>query len=63
MRSKNIQLTYEGFNKRFEEHIKKTTTYKEAYERVEGEHESNFGHRKYNSYDSFRITRHKKINK
>jgi len=32
----------------------------EAYEKTEQEYESNFGKRRYSSYDSFRVTKNRK---
>ena len=58
-----IKQTFDGFNRVFEQNIKKAKSYKEAYEKAEESHEAIFGNRCYNSYDSFRHTRHKKIRK
>jgi len=57
----NIQLTFTGFNKRFEQLTKKSKTYHEAYEKAEEEHEHNFGERRYSGYQSFRHLRNRKI--
>ena len=57
----NLQLTFSGFNKRFEELIKDSKTYSEAYDKAEDEHEHNFGSRRYSDYQSFRHLRRRRI--
>lgn len=54
-------LSPSGFEKRFYKNCKSSKSYSEAYEKTEQEYESNFGKRRYSSYDSFRVTKNKKI--
>lgn len=54
-------LTSEGFNKRFEEHLTRSITQREAYENTETEHEKLLGKRHYSSFKSFHQTRSKFI--
>jgi len=54
-------LSPAGFEKRFHKNCKKTKNYEEAYEETEKEYEENFGKRRYSSYDSFRVTKNRKI--
>ena len=54
-------LSPSGFEKRFHKHCKETKTYSEAYELTEKEYQKNFGKRRYSSYDSFRVTKNRKI--
>lgn len=49
------------FDQRFIELTHKTTTYEEAYEQCESEHESAWGKKKYSSYNSYRNTRTKRM--
>jgi hypothetical protein len=53
-------LSPSGFEKRFHKNCKAANTYEEAYELTELEYESNFGKRRYSSYDSFRVTKNRK---
>ena len=48
-------MTREGFFELFWEEVGKGLTYKEAYERVEGEHVEVLGRRRYASFESFRV--------
>lgn len=54
-------LSPAGFEKRFHTHCKETKNYEQAYEKTEKEYEKNFGKRRYSSYDSFRVTKNRKI--
>ena len=58
-----IKQTFEGFNRVFEQNIKKAKSYREAYEKAEESHEAIFGKRCYDNYESFYHTRYKKIKK
>ena len=53
-------LSPSGFEKRFHQNCKDTKSYELAYEKTESEYESNFGKRRYSSYDSFRVTKNRK---
>lgn len=53
-------LKAEEFDKLFEQEINQAETYEQAYERLEREYQQAFGERRYSSYDSFRISRHKR---
>ena len=52
-------LSPSGFEKRFHKHCKLSRTYEDAYELTERDYESNFGKRRYASYDSFRVTKNR----
>ena len=54
-------LSPAGFEKRFHKNCKEVKNYEEAYELTEKEYEENFGKRRYASYDSFRVTKNRKI--
>ena len=56
-------LSPEGFDKRFWHLARQSKTYKEAYELLEQEYESNFNARKYSDYNSFRNCRDKRLKK
>jgi len=56
-------LTFFSFNEIFEKEIKKGKKYSQAYEDAEHYHEEKYGQRRYSSYNSFRISRQKKIRK
>ena len=56
-------LSPSGFEKRFHKNTQISKTYKDAYELTEQEYESNFGKRKYSSYDSFRVTKNRRNSK
>ena len=53
-------LSPAGFEKRFHKYCQTSKNYYEAYEKTEQEYESNFGKRRYSSYDSFRVTKNRK---
>jgi hypothetical protein len=58
----NINFELSGiFNSLFDENLKKTITRRQAYEETEREFQAQFNHRKYSSFESFRITRSRKI--
>ena len=54
-------LSFDGFNQRFEQNMRLCNTYKNAYFKTEEQFEGIFGENKYASYDSFRITRSRKM--
>lgn len=54
-------LSPAGFEKRFHKNCKLSKTNEEAYEITEKEYETHFMKRRYASYDSFRVTKNKKI--
>ena len=47
----------------FERQRKNTTSNLDAYERVERDHETITGHRRYNDYENFRVVRCRKKNR
>lgn len=51
---KNATLTSEGFEEVFFSQARTSSSYMEAYEKVEAWHEDTFGRRKYSDYNSFR---------
>lgn len=51
---KNASLTADGFEQAFFTEARTSSTYMEAYEKVEVFHEELFGKRKYSDYNSFR---------
>lgn len=59
---RNINLVFpEDFDQRFLEMTREADTYEAAYDAVEQEYFEMFGRRRYASYDSYRITRAKRI--
>ena len=50
-----------GFEKRFYKHCGQSKNYYEAYEKTEQEFENCFGKRRYASYDSFRVSKNRRI--
>jgi hypothetical protein len=56
-------LTPEGFDERYHNHCKTCKTYQEAYEKTESEFYDYYQIRKYKSFDSFRVSHNKRINK
>ena len=57
------QWTFWGFNAVFEQNLKDSPTYEQAYEATENLHETNFGHRRYANYNSFRKNRERRLKK
>lgn len=53
----NCTMTSDGFEQAFFSEARTSTTYMEAYEKVEIFHEEMFGKRKYSDYNSFRNTK------
>jgi hypothetical protein len=51
------QWTNHGFMMRYEQIVKESDTYFEAYHKTEAEHEKLFGHKRYKNFESFRATR------
>lgn len=51
------------FDEKFEAKLKKQIPHHRAYEEAEEEFQNEFSHRKYSSFDSFRISRSKRIKK
>lgn len=58
-----VKIRKEGFAKRYLHNVKIYKTYIEAYDKTENEYISNFGKRRYSSYDSFRQVRKRYINR
>ena len=56
-------LTHAGYDKRYHHHCKNSKTYREAYEKTEKEFSEYYAKRKYASYDSFRVSHNKRLNK
>lgn len=54
---KDPLLTPAGFNRRFEYHLAKTSTYREAYEATEKDHFAKFNHNRYRNFESFKQAR------
>lgn len=54
-------LSPAGFEKRFHKNCQIINNYRMAYEMTEKTYQENFGKRRYASYDSFRVTKNKKI--
>jgi len=57
------EVRNKGFEDRFMYNVKIHKTYQKAYQVTEKEYESNFGKRRYASYDSFRQVRSRRIKK
>ena len=57
------EVRNKGFEARFVYNVKIHATYLKAYQVTEKEYESNFGKRRYASYDSFRQVRSRRIKK
>lgn len=55
------QWTTEGFMMRYDDNLKESKTYLEAYKKTEEEHKELFGRARYKSYDSFRMTKNQSI--
>ena len=51
---KHLTMTADGFEELFFNAARTSSTYMEAYEKVEVWHEETFGKRKYSEYNSFR---------
>ena len=56
-----VEIRTEGFEKRYLYNVKIFKTYIDAYNKTEEEYMSNFGKRRYSSYDSFRQVRKRYI--
>ena len=54
-------LSPAGFEKRFHKNCRIINNYRTAYEMTEKTYQEHFGKRRYASYDSFRVTKNKKI--
>lgn len=52
-----------GFDELFEQEISRHRTHKEAFQVLNDEFEEAFGEPRYTSYDSYRISRSKRIKK
>jgi hypothetical protein len=59
----NCTLTAEGFEQVFFNEARTSTTYVEAYEKVEAWHEEMFNKRKYSDYNSFRNSKTQRMKK
>jgi hypothetical protein len=59
------QWTTAGFMQKYEEYcaLPEVLSYFEAYRRTEADHKRLFGHERYSSYDSFRMTRKQMLSK
>lgn len=51
------KLTVKGFNDLYDDKLKETTNFTEAYYKAEKEHEELFGEQRYKCFDSFRLSR------
>lgn len=51
------------FDEIFEAKLKKQIPHHKAYEEAEDEFEGEYNHRKYSSFESYRVSRSKRINK
>lgn len=60
---KHVTLTAEGFEEVFFDEVRTSSTYMEAYEKVEVWHEETFGKRRYSDYNSFRNTKTQRMKK
>lgn len=56
-------LLVQKFDSIFEAKLQKQIPHHKAYEEAEEQFEDEHNHRKYSSYESFRISRSKRINK
>tara|TARA_R110001606_G_scaffold396298_1_gene570164 strand:- start:1212 stop:1424 length:213 start_codon:yes stop_codon:yes gene_type:complete len=56
-----VLLSPAGFEKRFHKNCKDFKNYEQAYEETEKEYKKHFLKRRYASYDSFRVTKNRKI--
>lgn len=54
-------LTNEGYDKRFEQMCVEYDTYEKAFRAVERQFKSYFGKNRYNNYESYRVTRAKRL--
>lgn len=54
-------MTAEGFDDLFFEKLKDSRTHVEAYDKAEQKHFETFGHNKYSDFDSFRISKSKRL--
>ena len=59
----NAKLTVKGFNDLYDDKLKETETFTDAYYEAEREHEELFGEQRYSSYQSFYIQRKRIIKK
>lgn len=57
------QWTTEGFMQRFEELLPESENYIKAYQRAEEEHYTRFGQTRFKSYDAFRMSRKRLLEK
>lgn len=60
---KNCTMSAEGFEQLFFDQVRVSTTYVEAYEKAEEEHERVFEKRRYSDYNSFRNCKTQKMKK
>jgi hypothetical protein len=54
-------ISPEGFERKFFKNCKDSKTYIEAYEKTEKEYSEYFGRRRYSCYDSFRVSKNKRL--
>jgi hypothetical protein len=57
----NATMTAEGFDDLFFEKLKDSRTHVEAYDKAEQKHFDTFGHNKYRDFDSFRVSKSKRL--
>ena len=60
---KNCTMSADGFEQLFFGHTQTSSTYTEAYEKAEDEHEKLFEKRRYSDYNSFRNTKTQRMKK
>ncbi len=59
----NASADAEGFDQLFFQAIKSSRTHLEAYEKAEVQHRATFGKNKYSSFESYKITKQKRLRK
>ena len=57
MVNKDLELKTEAFIRLWEKELAASSSYEQAYEKIESIHKDNFGSRKFPSYDAFRMKR------
>jgi hypothetical protein len=60
---KNCSMSAEGFDELFFNFLKTNVTHTVAYEEAEKVHESYFEKRKYSDYESYRVSKSKRLHK
>jgi hypothetical protein len=59
----SVSMSPEGFDNLFFKFVNDSKTHKEAYERAEKVHETMFQRRKYSDYDSFSVSKSRRLKK